>query len=231
MTDDWTADVRGLRVVLADDELLLRQGVRWVLERAGAEVVAEVSDARDVPPRVVQLLPDVLITDIRMPPGMRDDGLGAALEVRDEVPEVGVIVLSQHVQRSYALELLATVPRRPVGGGVGYLLKQRVADVDEFVGALARVAAGGTVLDQEVVQLASGGLRDGADALTERQQEVMALVSRGFSNARIAAELHLTERAVVGHIGRIYDVFDLPDDLEVNRRVLAVTRYLASAPA
>lgn len=215
-----------MRVIIADDELLLRQGLRWVLERMGAEIVAEIDDADDVVAATTQLRPDILITDIRMPPTMRDDGLQAALRVRAQHPEIGVLVLSQHVRREYAEELLAVTDAR-AAGGVGYLLKQRVADVDEFADAVAAVRSGGTVLDPDVAEImTSRARRRSTTVLTPRQHEVIALVSRGYSNARIAAALSLTERAVVKHIGRIYDALSLPEDLEINRRVVAVTRYL-----
>lgn len=213
-------------MIIADDELLLRQGLRWVLERVGVEVVAELDDADSIVETTARLLPDILITDIRMPPAMRDDGLQAALRVRAGHPGVGVMVLSQHVRREYAEELLA-VTNVPAAGGVGYLLKQRVADVDEFAEAVAAVHSGGTVLDPDVAEImASRARRLGASELTPRQHEVIALVSRGYSNARIAAVLTLTERAVVKHISRIYEALALPEDIEINRRVVAVTRYL-----
>lgn len=212
-------------MIIAEDETLLRRGLQLVLEEGGMEVVAAVGDAAALGAAVQENLPELVITDIRMPPTHTDEGLQAALEIRRRYAGVAVVVLSQHVQRRYAAELLAS-PQ----GRVGYLLKQRIADVDTFLEDLRTVAAGGTALDPDVVavMVARARLSDGAvRALTPRQQEVLALMAEGRSNARIAAELFLTEKAVVQHTSRIYDALDLPVDADSHRRVLAVMRYLS----
>ncbi|RFA08863.1 DNA-binding response regulator [Subtercola boreus] len=214
-----------MRVVIGDDEVLLRAGLRHVLEDDGFEVVAAVGMADELEREVVRLHPDLVITDIRMPPTHTDEGLLAALRIRRSLPDVAVVVLSQYVQRRYATELL---DRRT--GRVGYLLKQRIADVSTFTADLRRVAAGGTALDPEVVHvlvtrasLTNAAVHD----LTPRQREVLSLMAEGRSNARIAAALNLTEKAIVQHTSRIYDAFGLPVDADDHRRVLAVIRYLS----
>lgn len=208
-----------MRVVIAEDEALLRHGLQLVLEVGGFEVVAAVGDAVELESAVSLHLPELVITDIRMPPTHSDEGL------RAKHPEIAVVVLSQHMQRRYANELLQSS-----GGKVGYLLKQRIADVDTFLGQLREVAAGGMALDQDVVALmvaraqrSNGAIR----ALTPRQQEVLALMAEGRSNSRIAAELFLSEKAVVQHTSRIYDSLNLALDGESHRRVLAVMHYLS----
>ncbi len=171
--------------------------------------------------------PDLVVTDIRMPPTHTDEGLIAALELRRAFPDTGVVVLSQHVQRRYARELLALGT-----GRVGYLLKQRIAGVDGFLEDLEHVAGGGTVLDPEVVAVMVGRARHSERAigeLTPRQQEVLALVAEGRSNASIAAALFLTEKAVVQHVSRIYDALGLPQDADAHRRVQAVVQFLNGA--
>lgn len=214
-----------MRVVIAEDEALLRHGLQLVLEVGGFEVVAAVGDAVELESAVSLHLPELVITDIRMPPTHSDEGLRAALRLRTKHPEIAVVVLSQHMQRRYANELLQSS-----GGKVGYLLKQRIADVDTFLGQLREVAAGGMALDQDVVALmvaraqrSNGAIR----ALTPRQQEVLALMAEGRSNSRIAAELFLSEKAVVQHTSRIYDSLNLALDGESHRRVLAVMHYLS----
>lgn len=214
-----------MRVVIAEDEALLRHGLQLVLEVGGFEVVAAVGDAVELESAVSLHLPELVITDIRMPPTHSDEGLRAALRLRAKHPEIAVVVLSQHMQRRYANELLQSS-----GGKVGYLLKQRIADVDTFLGQLREVAAGGMALDQDVVALmvarakqSNGAIR----ALTPRQQEVLALMAEGRSNSRIAAELFLSEKAVVQHTSRIYDSLNLALDRESHRRVLAVMHYLS----
>ncbi|MHA7177816.1 response regulator [Arthrobacter sp. Sr24] len=214
-----------MRGVIAEDEALLRHGLQLVLEVGGFEVVAAVGDAVELESAVSLHLPELVITDIRMPPTHSDEGLRAALRLRTKHPEIAVVVLSQHMQRRYANELL-----RSSGGKVGYLLKQRIADVDTFLGQLREVAAGGMALDQDVVALmvaraqrSNGAIR----ALTPRQQEVLALMAEGRSNSRIAAELFLSEKAVVQHTSRIYDSLNLALDGESHRRVLAVMHYLS----
>ena len=215
-----------MRVVIGEDEALLRIGLTHVMQAAGFDVVAAVGDARELVRSVGDHLPDVVVTDIRMPPDHKDAGLRAAMEIRREHPEIAVLVLSQHLQRAYAVELLGDRP-----SGVGYLLKQRIADVDTFTDDLRRIAAGGTVLDPEVVSLvvARGrGHRDGLDRLTPRQRQVLALMSEGRTNASIARALSITERAVVQHTSHIYDELDLALSDDDHRRVLAVIRYLSS---
>jgi DNA-binding NarL/FixJ family response regulator len=215
-----------VRVVIGEDEVLLREGLAHVLENDGIEVVAAVGTAVELEREVARLEPDLVVTDIRMPPTHTDEGLVAALRIRRVHPGVAVVVLSQHVQRRYATELL---DQRE--GGVGYLLKQRIADVQTFTADLRRVAAGGTALDPEVVAMlvsraskTSGPVGD----LTPRQLEVLGLMAEGRSNAHIAARLGTSEKAVVQHTSRIYDSFGLPVAADDHRRVLAVIRYLAA---
>jgi DNA-binding NarL/FixJ family response regulator len=213
-----------VRVVIADDEPLLRAGVRSLLEDSGIDVVATAGDAGQLLALVAAERPDVVITDIRMPPGRADDGLLAALKIRASNPGIGVIVLSQYVQRQYALELLGDDP-----SGVGYLLKQRVGDVERFCSDVRRVGDGGTVLDPEVVEnmLARSHVADRAiDRMTERQREVLGLVAEGRSNAAIASALNISEKAVVAHVSHIYEELGLRVAESDHRRVLAVLRYL-----
>lgn len=214
-----------MRVVVADDETLLRQGLVALLDRAGFAVVADVPDAPALLASVDDLAPDVVITDIRMPPGGGDDGLRAAHTIRIDHPGVGVVVLSHHVQRRYAVELVGESLR-----GVGYLLKHRIADVDDFCHCVRQVGSGGTALDPTVIDLMMAkAARDRPDLerLTPRQTEVLALVAEGRSNAAIAARLCVSEKAVVQHISRIYDALCLPVSEDDHRRVLAVLRYLS----
>lgn len=213
-----------MRIVIAEDEALIRRGLELVLADAGHEVLASATDAEGLTEAVGRLHPDLVVTDIRMPPTCTDEGLVAALEIRRTDPSTAVVVLSQHVQRRYARELLADGV-----GRVGYLLKQRIADIDTFLVDLERVAAGGTALDPDVVAVMMGRARNADSAvgsLTPRQQEVLALVAEGLSNASIAARLFLTEKAVVQHVSRIYDALGLTADAESHRRVQAVVRYL-----
>jgi len=210
--------------VIAEDEALIRRGLELVLEEAGHEVVAGVGDADAMTDAVIRDAPDLVVTDIRMPPTHTDEGLAAALRIRQEHPGTAVVVLSQHVQRRYAQDLLAHGTQR-----VGYLLKQRIANVGTFLDDLERVAAGGTALDPDVVAVMVGRARHSEAAvsgLTPRQHEVLALVAEGRSNASIASALFLTEKAVVQHVSRIYDALGLPLDAEAHRRVQAVIRYL-----
>lgn len=210
-----------MRVVIGEDEALLREGLVLVLERAGIEVAGSAADAEELVDLVHRHRPDVLVTDIRMPPTHTDDGLRAAVRVRAEAPGTGVVVLSQHVQRRYARELLGDR-----AAGVGYLLKYRIADGDGFCDDLRRVAAGGTALDPEVV-VTMMARRDGAiDGLGPRRRQVLALIAEGRTNSGIARRLSITEKAVVAHSSGIYDALGLAASDDDHRRVLAVVRYL-----
>ena len=214
-----------MRVVVGEDEALLRRGLVLLLEQAGHEVVGEAGDATSLLDVVDRVLPDLLVTDIRMPPRGLDDGLLAALEVRERHPGTGVVVLSQYVQRRYAQELLGRG-----GSGVGYLLKQRVADVGQFLADLQTVHDGGTLVDPELIDAAMArrsGTDEGLRRLTERQREVLAIMAHGRSNAWIARSLRISEKAVVVHASNIYTALDLPLDGDDHRRVLAVLRLLA----
>ena len=214
-----------MRVVIGEDEALLREGLALVLERAGFKVAALAADADALVAAADAHRPRLVVTDIRMPPTQSDDGLRAALAIRARLPETALLVLSQHAQRRYAVELLAERT-----AGVGYLLKQRVGEVDAFCADVRRVCDGGTVLDPDLVATLLGRARPDDDPLhrlTPRQREVLALMAAGRSNAAIAERLVITEKAVVKHVSRIYDQLDLlpgPDD---HRRVLAVVRYLS----
>lgn len=213
-----------MRVVIGEDEALLRQGLRLVLEEAGHDVVAAASDGTRLLELVEEHRPDLVVSDIRMPPGYGDEGLVAALTIQRTLPDVAIVLLSQHVQRRYVTELLAERP-----SGVGYLLKQRIADVDTFCADLERVRAGGTVLDPEVVSLlVARARRDDTEVqqLTPRQREVLELVAQGRSNSWIARHLTLSEKAVVQHTSRIYDALGLAPSDEDHRRVLAVLHHL-----
>ncbi len=214
-----------MRVVIGEDETLLRHGLMLVLEEGGFTVVEAVADATGLESAVHRHLPDLVITDIRMPPTHTDEGLQAALHLRRERSGLPIVVLSQHVQRRYAIDLLADH-----GGHLGYLLKQRIADIDAFCADLRHVVAGETVLDPEVVSvlMARAGLADRAVSdLTPRQREVLALMAQGRSNAWIAAHLRLSEKAVVKHTSNLYDALGLQMDADDHRRVLAVVRYLS----
>jgi DNA-binding NarL/FixJ family response regulator len=215
-----------VRVVIGEDEVLLREGLVHVLERAGMQVVGVAGDAVTLEELTAATAPDLVVTDIRMPPKHLDDGLQAAIRIRARQPAPAVVVLSQYVQRRYALELLGDRP-----SGAGYLLKQRIADIDTFCADLRRVAEGASVLDPEVVTaLLARAERDDAaalDRLTPRQREVLALVAQGRSNAAIARHLKISEKAVVQHVSRTYDELGLPVSGDDHRRVLAVVRYLA----
>ena len=211
-----------IRVVLAEDGVLLREGLAGLLMRFGFQPVAAVSDATALMAAVAEHAPDLVITDIRMPPTFTDEGLRAAAELRRAHPGLAVVVLSQYVQHAYAADLLDSGD----GRGVGYLLKDRVADVEEFISALRRVAAGGTVVDPQVISQLLRRRRDPLSALSAREREVLALMAEGNSNAAIARQLVVTEAAVGKHVGNILFKLRLPQTDDTNRRVLAVLAYL-----
>jgi DNA-binding NarL/FixJ family response regulator len=210
------------RLVLAEDSALLRVGLIQLLEVSGFEVVHAVDNAVTLEVALSDPSVEGAVLDVRMPPTFTDEGLRAAIAVRERRPGFPVLVLSQYVEQLYARELLASGQ-----GGVGYLLKDRVSDVRQFVDGVRQVLGGGTVLDPEVVAAAMARQRDEpVDRLTEREREVLALMAEGKSNASIGAALHVTEKAVAKHINNIFAKLDLPVDLEVNRRVQAVLAYL-----
>jgi DNA-binding NarL/FixJ family response regulator len=212
-----------MRVVIADDAVLLREGAARLLEEAGCEVVAQAGDAVDLLRKVRAHKPDVAIIDVRMPPGNVDDGLQAALTIRDELPDVGILLLSQYVEDRYLAQLLAQGAE-----GVGYLLKDRIAEVERLGEAVHRVAAGGSVLDPEVVAQMLGRARHERplDALTGREREVLELMAEGRTNRAIAAELFISERGIERHVTSIFTKLGLPTTEQDHRRVLAVLAYL-----
>jgi DNA-binding NarL/FixJ family response regulator len=212
-----------VRVVLADDSLLLREGVARLLEDAGLDVVAQAGDAEDLLRKVGAHKPDVAVVDVRMPPTHTDEGLRAAAEIRERFPEVGVLVLSQYIEEAYAMELLSSD-----AAGVGYLLKDRVADLDRFVDSVRRVGEGGSALDPEVVSRLLGRRRqeDPLAEISPREREVLQLMAEGRSNHAIASELVVTERAVEKHVTSIFTKLNLPPTADDHRRVLAVLTYL-----
>jgi DNA-binding NarL/FixJ family response regulator len=213
---------RPLRIVVADDNALLREGIASLLEDAGHEVVGRSDSADDLLLKVRSYTPDVAIVDVRMPPGYADDGLVAAAEIRRSHRDVAVLVLSQHLEPAYMLELVGDN-----ASGVGYLLKDRVRDVAEFVDAVERVAAGGTAFDPDVVKSLVGGHRRSLlDDLTDREQTVLALIAEGRSNRAIAKQLYLSARAVERHVQGIFQKLGLTETEDDNRRVLAVLALL-----
>lgn len=216
-----------LKVVIAEDSVILCQGMSELLTSRGIEVVATAGDARELTAQVTRHEPDVAIVDIRMPPTHTDEGLRAALGLRLEHPRLGILVFSQHIETRWASDLVDAQG----GAGIGYLLKDRVADVDEFVDALHRVARGGTALDPEVVTqfVRSSRRHSRLDRLTAREREVLELMAEGRSNRAIADQLVVSERAVEKHVGSVFDKLDLfPGDAD-NRRVRAVLAYLTTA--
>ncbi|HEX5117850.1 MAG TPA: response regulator transcription factor [Pseudonocardiaceae bacterium] len=213
-----------MRVVVAEDQYLLRTGLTRLLAPYGVEVVAAVSTGPELLQAMVSLRPDVSIVDVRLPPTFADEGLRAALAARQECPGAPVLVLSAHVARLYARELLADG-----GGGVGYLLKDRVFSDDDFVDALERVAAGGTALDPEVVAVLMAG-RGPLERLTPRELDVLSLLAEGRSNAAIAARLYLSGSAVTKHTANIFDKLGLAQSDDNNRRVQAALAYLNGQP-
>lgn len=211
-----------MRAVIAEDSVLLRIGLVKVLEMAGFEVRAEAADAEGLLTAVEEHRPDIAVVDVRMPPGFTDEGVRAALLIRRQWPDTAVLLLSQYVEERYAADLLTAHT-----SGIGYLLKQRVADVEEFIDALRRVAGGGTALDPQVVsQLLVRRHSDPLDRLTRRERDVLELMAGGRSNAGIAAALVISESAVAKHINSIFVKLDLPVADADHRRVLAVLRFL-----
>ncbi len=215
----------GVRVVLAEDSVLLREGIASLLEDGGFDVVGQSGNAEDLLLKVRSYSPDVAIVDIRMPPTHTDEGLRAAKEIREKHPATGVLVLSQYVETGYALELLADSAE-----GVGYLLKDRVSDIDDFRSAVRRVAEGGSALDPTVVSQLVGRRRsdDPLAALTPREREVLELMAEGRSNGAIAQRMVVTERAVEKHVTSIFSKLRLAPASEDHRRVLAVLAFLRS---
>ncbi|MGW8672883.1 response regulator [Streptomyces niveus] len=211
-----------LRIVLAEDSVLLRDGLTGLLERFGHQVVAGAGTADELTEAVATHRPDIVVTDVRMPPGFSDEGLRAALALRERQPDLPILVLSQYVQRAYAEELLDSSD----GTSVGYLLKERIGHVEEFVDAVRRVAKGATVVDPEVVRQLLRHRRDPLSRLTPREQEVLALMAEGRSNAAVGAALHVSEGTVSKHFGSILTKLDLSLTDATNRRVLAVLAYL-----
>jgi DNA-binding NarL/FixJ family response regulator len=212
-----------MRAVIAEDSVLLREGLIRLLTEAGVEVVGQAGDAEDLMRKTRAHKPDVVITDIRMPPNQSDEGLRAAKEIRGEMPSTGVLVLSQYVEEGYAMELLGENAE-----GVGYLLKDRVADVERFLDAVRRVAEGGSALDPEVVSHMLGRRRrdDPLAELTPREREVLELMAEGRSNSAIAEQLVVTERAVEKHVTNIFGKLGLAATHDDHRRVLAVLAFL-----
>jgi DNA-binding NarL/FixJ family response regulator len=212
-----------VRVVVADDTMLTRQGLVRLLGEAGVDVVAEAEDAKDLARLVRSTLPDVVVVDIRMPPTYTDEGLVAAQAIRAEHPEIGVLVLSQYVEPRYAMLLLQDQPER-----VGYLLKERVFDIATVVDALRRIMDAETVIDPTIVSRLVGRQRrdNPLSTLTEREREVMGLVAEGLTNRAIATRLHVTDRTVEAHITQIFRKLGLPESHDEHRRVLAVLTFL-----
>lgn len=217
-----TTGMTMLRVVVADDDVLLREGLASLLSRSGFEVVGQVGDASRLLELVREVAPDLVIVDIRMPPSHTTEGLDAAKEIRKERPGTGILVLSAHAEVDHAMELLAS------GGGIGYLLKARVSDVTEFIETLERIARGGSVVDPALVQeLVSAHKRgDPLAVVSERERDVLALMAEGRSNAGIARRLWITEGTVEKHVRSILTKLSLPDTTDDHRRVLAVLTFL-----
>ncbi|CAK7286953.1 response regulator [Streptomyces misionensis] len=215
-----------MRVVIAEDLLLLREGLKRLLTDLDCTVVGAVERPEELLDALDRERPDLAVVDIRLPPTYRDEGLRAAIEARRRRPGAPVLILSQYIEQAYVRELLADAE-----GGVGYLLKDRVSDVTEFLAALRTVASGGTVLDPEVIRglVNRLGQTDALADLTPREREVLGLMAGGLSNAAIASDLVITERAVNKYINRIFSKLGLPPDDSANRRVLAVLRYLDGA--
>jgi len=212
-----------VRVALADDDVLLREGLASLLERAGFDVVGQAGNATELLALVRDRRPELAIVDIRMPPGHSIEGLEAARVIRDELPDVGILLLSAHVELDHAMDLLATM-----GDRVGYLLKSRVVDVEQFVETVERIARGGSVVDPGLVQelVAARRRHDPLDVLTPREREVLALMAGGLSNAGIARRLYVAEGTVEKHVRSILLKLDIPEAADDHRRVLAVITFL-----
>ena len=212
-----------MRVVIADDNLLMREGIASVLTRSGIDVVAQAGSADELLREVEAHGPDAAIIDIRMPPTHTDEGLVAAQEIRARFPQAGIVILSQHVEVGTATQILAERPE-----GLGYLLKDRVRDAGDFTGTLRRVAAGGSALDPQIVSRLLASNRDDGPlrSLSEREREVLALVAEGRTNKGVGDRLQISERAVRKHVTAIFDKLDLPAGEDDHRRILAVLTYL-----
>jgi DNA-binding NarL/FixJ family response regulator len=213
-----------MRVVIAEDQVLLREGLARLFEDSGHEVVASLGDAQQLQAAVAEHDPDLVVVDIRMPPTHTDEGARAAAELKHAHPELGVLVLSQHIETTHAVELLSL-------GGFGYLLKDRVLQVGEFLSAAERVANGGSALDPQVVaSLVSSRSQSGPLAeLTEREHEVLELMAEGLTNAGIAKRLYLSERTVEAHVRHVLMKLDIPESEDAHRRVLAVLAHLTAS--
>ncbi|MDX8032912.1 response regulator transcription factor [Lentzea sp. BCCO 10_0856] len=213
-----------MRVILAEDSTLLREGLIRLLAEEGHDVVAAVGTAPELLKATEEHRPDIVVTDVRMPPDHKDDGMRAALKIRETWPDIAVLVLSQYVENRYATELITG------GTKVGYLLKDRVAQVDEFLEALDRVAAGGAAFDPEVVRrlLTRTTHVDPLETLTRREKDVLELMAQGLTNARISEQLHISQSSAEKHINAIFDKLGLAGSSGLSRRVMAVVRYLGS---
>lgn len=214
-----------MRILIAEDSVLLRAGLERLLADSGHDLVATASDASNLLELVATHEPDLAIVDVRMPPTFTDEGIRAAVLIRHQHPDVAVIVLSQYVEERYAADLIADN-----SGGFGYLLKDRVADIEDFLASIEEVGGGGTVLDPEVVSqiLVRGRRRRGMSEITDREKDVLQLMAEGRSNAAIAAELYISPGSVEKHVSSIFNKFDLTIEDSTNRRVLAVLRFLQS---
>lgn len=222
MTVPRTEQPAPLRVVLAEDNTLLREGLQMLLSRSGFVTVAAVGTAEELVQACHQHDPDLVITDVRMPPNFRSEGLAAASQLRRERPDLPIVVLSQYIEQSYVADLLDGADV----AGIGYLLKDRVSDVQEFADTLRRVHAGGTAVDPAVINQMINRRRDPLEKLTPRERDVLVVVAEGHSNAAIARMLFVSEAAVVKHIGNIMMKLDIPPNSDLNRRVAAVLAYL-----